>query len=60
MRGIQNNLFKEEDSHFPHFEVWSIGWVVSAEKWTSQQQLTLCHNLTLKEYFWEVELIGVL
>ena len=51
MRGIQNNLFKEEDSHFPHFEVWSIGWVVSAEKWTSQQQLTLCHNLTLKEYF---------
>ena len=47
LQGI-NYLFKEEDCHLPHFEVWPTGRIVCAEEWTPQQQLTLRHNLTLK------------
>ena len=45
---MRNNLLKEEDCHFPHFEVWPAGWVIGAEQRTSQQQLALCHDLALK------------
>ena len=45
---MRKNLLKEEDGHFPHFEVWPAGRVVGAEQRTSQQQLALCHDLALK------------
>ena len=44
-----DDLFKEKDSHFLEFVVWTAGWIVGTEEGTVQQQLALCNYLTLQQ-----------
>ena len=46
--GKYHDLFKQEDCHLSELEVWTTVWIICTQKGTSQQQLPLSHNFSLK------------